>query len=330
MNNLLSIESTMPVEASDSPLGDHLTKRGHINVSSDATPSHIYYELYGSGPNKIVFINGMGADRQMWEPDVGEFLRHARYQCLVFDHRGTGFSDSAGGPLAYTSSSLAEDTRRLVDALGWDKINVVGASMGGMIALELACTHPDLIATLTLVVTHAGMTIPPLRGIMDSVAANFVSDPFVRFKRICGSLYPQEFLDSAPPPEAEARGCRTMLDYCADVAVRRSKYTKPMSLATFVGQVGVVFRHYVAPARLELLGKMLPDHQILIVTGDQDHLVRTSNSAYLADTIGRDKVTFEVYEGTGHGLHSQQAHRLVQSIDAMISRVCGSATEQSH
>ncbi|KAJ1718650.1 hypothetical protein LPJ53_006397, partial [Coemansia erecta] len=125
----------MPAEATDSPLHNHLVKRGNINVSSTEAPSSVYYELYGTGPDKLVFINGMRADRQMWEPVVQEFLAHPRYQCLVYDHRGSGYSDKIGGPLSYTSSALAADTKRLIDALGWDQVNIIGASMGGMVAL---------------------------------------------------------------------------------------------------------------------------------------------------------------------------------------------------
>ncbi|KAJ2102168.1 hypothetical protein GGI16_003271, partial [Coemansia sp. S142-1] len=91
--NLTSIDTTMPGEAGDSPIWEKLTKRGHVTISDGegkaATPLEIYYELYGTGSELVVFINGMGADRQMWEPNVSEFLKLERYQCLVYDNRGT-------------------------------------------------------------------------------------------------------------------------------------------------------------------------------------------------------------------------------------------------
>ncbi|KAJ1863776.1 hypothetical protein LPJ73_000437 [Coemansia sp. RSA 2703] len=329
MSSSLSVDACMPAEATDSPLHSHMVKRGHINVSATKNTSNIYYELYGTGPDKLVFINGMKADRQMWEPVVAKLLFRPRYQCLVYDHRGSGYSDSAGGPLSYTSSSMATDTKRLIDALGWHKVNVIGASMGGMVALTFACTYPETILTLTLVAAHAGMTIPPIRGTLRSLSASFISDPDKRWRRICSSLYPQEFLDLPPPPDIETSGCKNMLGYCAQVSARHKKYKKPMPFASLLGQLGVVFRHYVSPTKLKLLGKLFSNHQILIITGDQDLVVRPSNSAYIADTIGRDKVTFEVYEGTGHKLHVQQAHRLVQSIETMIARVCNLAIDQN-
>ncbi|KAJ1647479.1 hypothetical protein J3B02_003308 [Coemansia erecta] len=318
MSNILAIETIMPVEAPDSPISEQLAKRGHINVGTTTEPVNVYYEIYGSGSEKVVLVNGMGADRQMWEPDVAEFLKRGNYQCLVYDHRGTGFSDSTIGLFSYTSSSMAADLKVILDTLGWTKTNLVGASMGGMISLEFACNHTDMVNTLTLVVTHAGLTLPPWKGIMDSVYSNFQANSYERFRGICGSLYTKEYLESPAPADS---GCENMLEYCAVNALRRSKYSKPMPFMSFLGQVGVVFRHYVSPARLELLGKLLPNKQILVVTGDHDHMVKTSNSDYIADKIGRDKVIFEVFEKTGHGLHAQEATRLVSSIDSMITAV---------
>ncbi|KAJ1952117.1 hypothetical protein EC988_003722 [Linderina pennispora] len=94
-----------------------------------------------------------------------------------------------------------------------------------------------------------------------------------------------------------------------------------MSIWSFLGQVGTVFRHYVSPARLENLGNLLPDKQILVVTGDQDHMVRTSNSFYIADKIGRDRVRFEQIENAGHGVTNQCPDRFAKSIDTMVMEV---------
>ncbi|KAJ2400865.1 hypothetical protein GGI23_001762 [Coemansia sp. RSA 2559] len=326
MDNVTAIDTTMPVEAADSPIWKHLTKRGRIEVGNNSPDgvigSHkLYYELYGQGSERVVFVNGMGADRQMWEPNVNEFLRLSKYQCLVYDHCGTGFSDTSNhGILGATSSHLAMDLKHLMKALGWEKANIVGASMGGMVALEFACLYSEMVSTLTLAVTNAGLSLPPLRGMMDTVMVNFNSDPRKRFEGICGSIYTEKYLKSPAP---EGSGCSTMLDFCAANAVRRSKYTKPMPFSSFLSQVSIVFRHYVSPARLRALGERLPDKQILIITGDSDHLVRTSNSEHLADRIGRDHVVLEIFEGAAHGLNSQEHVKFVHCIDSMINRVNG-------
>ncbi|KAJ2536274.1 hypothetical protein EV175_006820, partial [Coemansia sp. RSA 1933] len=62
---------------------------------------------------------------------------------------------------------------------------------------------------------------------------------------------------------------------------------------------------------------------LLIVTGDSDHLVRTSNSEHLANRTGRDCVVFEVFEGAAHGLNSQEHVKFVNRIHEMITQVNG-------
>ncbi|KAJ2608155.1 hypothetical protein EV177_005127, partial [Coemansia sp. RSA 1804] len=62
----------------------------------------------------------MRADHHMWESNVEQFLKLGNYQCLVYDHRGTGHSDERGGILSITSSTLASDLKKLLTVLKWD------------------------------------------------------------------------------------------------------------------------------------------------------------------------------------------------------------------
>ncbi|KAJ2807247.1 hypothetical protein H4R20_001360 [Coemansia guatemalensis] len=322
----------MPVEAADSPIWEHLTKRGKINVKSssnnsdDKRPLHIYYEIFGTGSERVIFINGMNADRQMWEPNVCELLKRERYQCLVYDHRGTGLSDHNISPLSATSTSLACDLQQLLKALGWNKVNVIGASMGGMIAMEFVLHFPQMVNTLTLVATNAGLSLPPLRGILNTISANLTCNPLKRFQRICKSIYTQDYLQSPAPEDSD---CKNMLEFCAKNALRCSKNSKPMPFSSFIGQMGIVFRHHVSSTRLAALGHLLPGKRILIVTGDEDHMVRPKNSLHLADKIGREHVILEVFKGAGHGLNSQETAKFTASVVSMISAVANESISGS-
>ncbi|KAJ1904621.1 hypothetical protein LPJ81_002389 [Coemansia sp. IMI 209127] len=167
----------LPAEATDSPIWKHLQKRGHVDIHDSPTagvaPLNIYYEIYGSGAERIVFVTGMRADHQMWEANVEQMLKLGNYQCLVYDHRGTGHSDSGGGMLSITTSNLASDMKKLMTTLGWSKANIVGVSLGGMIALEFACNNAEMVKTLTLGATTSGFYIPPLTSIVDSYSLSF-------------------------------------------------------------------------------------------------------------------------------------------------------------
>ncbi|ORX65705.1 hypothetical protein DL89DRAFT_270772 [Linderina pennispora] len=187
-----------------------------------------------------------------------------------------------------------------------------------MVALEFACSYPQMVNTLTLAVTNAGLTVPPLRGMFDMLRCTFASSLISRHKLTCGMIFPDPFLRS---PSPEGSNCKTMLDFCVQRYIRWEMYTHPISFLPFLSQVGAVIRHHVSSTRLETLGKTLPNKQILIITGDQDHLVRISNSFYIAKKVGHKNVRFEQIEHAGHGVMTQYPERVSQCINTMIGEV---------
>ncbi|KAJ1673188.1 hypothetical protein EV182_005723, partial [Spiromyces aspiralis] len=88
-------EATVPPALSKEALTYKLlTKQGFVQVGKDrGCLGNVYYELYGTGEIKLVFVNGMGADRQIWEVNLQSFASQKEFQVCVFDHRGTGYSD---------------------------------------------------------------------------------------------------------------------------------------------------------------------------------------------------------------------------------------------
>jgi pimeloyl-ACP methyl ester carboxylesterase len=111
----------------------------------------IHYEIQGSG-EPIVFIGGLGADTFLWFRQVPELSK--QFRVIVFDNRGAGESDKPAEP--YTVSMFAADTAGLLQALGIAKANVVGASLGGLIAEEFALVYPQMVNRLVLASTGFG------------------------------------------------------------------------------------------------------------------------------------------------------------------------------
>ena len=105
----------------------------------------MYYELKGAG-RPVVLIGGLAGDARAWAPQV-EVLSKT-YQVLAFDNRGTGRSDCPPGP--YTTRLFAEDTVALMDALSLPAAHVIGRSMGGAIAQEVALNFPDRVRSLVI------------------------------------------------------------------------------------------------------------------------------------------------------------------------------------
>lgn len=124
----------------------------------DAEPSPIEhrgcrlaYSVRGDGP-PVLLIQGVAVHGDGWRPQV-DGLADA-YRCLSFDNRGMGRSQPLGVRLSV--GQMAEDARVLMDAQGWSSAHVVGHSMGGLIALELALGARERVRSLSLLCTFAG------------------------------------------------------------------------------------------------------------------------------------------------------------------------------
>jgi 3-oxoadipate enol-lactonase len=115
----------------------------------------IAYELRGTvrrGRPWLVLIQGMGFDRLGWEPVLGKLLR--RFRLVLVDNRGTGCSDRLAG--SFGVADMTDDVVAVLDAAGIRRAHVMGVSLGGMVAQELAITHPERVDGLVLACTTPG------------------------------------------------------------------------------------------------------------------------------------------------------------------------------
>lgn len=115
----------------------------------------IAYELRGTLYSRrpwLVLIQGMGFDRFGWEPVLRKLLRH--FRLVLVDNRGSGGSDLPTG--SFGVADMATDIVAVLDAAGVRRAHVMGASLGGMVAQELAVDHPERVAGLVLVSTTPG------------------------------------------------------------------------------------------------------------------------------------------------------------------------------
>jgi pimeloyl-ACP methyl ester carboxylesterase len=207
------------------------------------------------------------------------------HRCCHYDHLGVGDSDR--GPFFRTIPAMADDAVRVLDDLSWDRAHIVGVSMGGMIAQELALRSADRCRTLTLVATHGGApvaSLPTLRG-MRLFLQGLFGGAKQRMRSLPRLLYPDEFLESIGP-----QAIRSHLDV---------RLGHPPALRTVLGQLYAVWRHSTE-SRLSQI--VLPT---LLVRPGKDILIRPTQTDRLAPRIANSHVLR--FDDAGHGVTFQKA-----------------------
>ena len=111
---------------------------------------NIAYDVVGEG-EPLILIMGLGGSRRSWIFQKRAFQKH--FKVITFDNRGVGGSDKPDGP--YSMVMMADDIIGLMDYLGIEKAHILGVSMGGMIAQEIAINYPERINKLVLCCTFA-------------------------------------------------------------------------------------------------------------------------------------------------------------------------------
>ncbi|WP_119343893.1 alpha/beta fold hydrolase [Facilibium subflavum] len=121
-----------------------------------ANQVNLYYEQHGQGED-IILISGLSADHNAWALLMPQLTKSHRV--TVFDNRGAGQSALPDGN--YTISQMVEDTGALMNQLNIQSAHIIGHSMGGMIAQQLALTYPDKVKSVCIVCSRAS---PYTRG----------------------------------------------------------------------------------------------------------------------------------------------------------------------
>lgn len=109
--------------------------------------ARLFYRVDGKPDGApLVLLNSLGSGTGLWDPVMPAL--GARYRILRMDKRGHG--QSTGTPGAYTMAMLADDTRAVMDAAGFERATVGGISIGGMIAMQLALDTPERVERLII------------------------------------------------------------------------------------------------------------------------------------------------------------------------------------
>lgn len=266
-----------------------LVKVGDLNV-----------ECYVDGDDDrppLLMIMGLGGQARSWGPPFQEALRR-HYRTIRYSHRGTGLSDKPGGDL--TVRLMADDAAGLLGALGIPRAHVLGISMGGMVAQELALNHPEAVQGLVLGCTNCGpahsVPTPP-----ESIAR------FAQIQAISLDERIQQFWEMTVTP-GFIETDKSFLD-----EIIRIHLDSPTPWETFG-------RQFMAIQSFDTYDR-LPNIQAptLIIHGDQDLLVPAGNAEVLAGRIPNSQV--RIIPGVGHCFFWEKPAESGEAIVEFLSSV---------
>jgi pimeloyl-ACP methyl ester carboxylesterase len=258
----------------------------------EANDQTLYYEDHGEG-EPLVCVMGLAADVLAWTLQLPAFS--AAHRTIVFDNRDAGRSSQSPGP--YEVADMARDTLALADAVGLDSFHLLGYSMGGAIAQEVACQAPERVRTLTLAVTYAagGAWARKLSDTWGSRVHQLSREEHIDELML---LNHSEAFYENPEGVAYVRGMMLQNPH-------------PQPPEAFCRQLAASSRH---DARDRLGSLALPVH---VIGCERDLLVPVWKSQELAELIPGAKLT--VLEDAPHGACIEQAEEFNRAVVEFIA-----------
>jgi pimeloyl-ACP methyl ester carboxylesterase len=245
-------------------------------VPTVSTPAaELHYERAGSG-EPLLLIQGMSGTHVAWGEPFLAALRES-FDVTAFDNRGIGFSAPIDGP--FTIAEMAEDTAALMEALELESAHVVGISMGGMIAQDLALAHPERLRSLTLGCTYCG---GPGSGLMPEENARKLLEGMASGDREKAIRAAYE-VNLSPGFRADESRFAAFHEMATSV---------PAAKETIQLQIQAIFGHDTSGRLGEISAPTL------IVHGTEDGVLPYPNGELIASLMPGAR--FEALEGVGH------------------------------
>jgi len=262
---------------------------------------NLQYEIAGQG-SPVFLIQGVGVVGEGWRLQVAA-LKH-RFQTLIFDNRGIGKSVPCSGPVSI--EAMAEDARALMDAAGWESAHVVGHSMGGVIAQQLALDCPRRLRSLSLLCTFA-------RGKDAARLAPWVLWMTLRTRIGTRRMRRRAFLEMLCPPAALQTADTDALAARFGALIGRDLAEQPP----------ILMKQLMAMGRHDSYGRLgeLRNIPTLVVSAEHDRIALPHYGQTLANAIPGAR--FELLRDASHGVIIDTPNRvnelLVQFFDSVIA-----------
>jgi 3-oxoadipate enol-lactonase len=231
----------------------------------------------------------VGVGRWGWEPVADRLAR--RFQVITIDNRGIGASDTPPGH--YSTRVMADDVLAVLDDAGIQQASVVGTSLGGMIAQELALAHPERVDRLVLVATIPGGS----RSRPMPLATTYL---FAWAPLMTSQAKLQQFVHTTLGPETLRRRPKV----ARRLAARKLAHPQSPHAWRAQTEAGMLFNPLGRQRRIT--------QPTLVVQGTADRVVAPGNAEVLAGLLPNASV--QRFDGAGHLLYWEQPKRFVRVV----------------
>jgi 3-oxoadipate enol-lactonase len=256
-----------------------------------ANGTALYYEDTGGPGAPIVFSHGLLWNTTLFAPQIAALK--SRYRCIAYDHRGQGRSaDDVGRTI--DMKTVTDDAAALIEALGLGSVHFCGLSMGGIVAMRLAISRPDLVRSLVLLDTTADPEPQKLKYRMLNLIVRYFGFAAV-VKAVMPALYGKSTLQD--PARAEE-----VLEWRQQLAANRPSIWRAAA--------GVFERKSIYE---ELNNISVPT---LVAVGEEDVGTPPAMAARIAGAIAGAKLM--VIPGAGHGSTVEQPAVVTAAIGAFL------------
>lgn len=238
-----------------------------------------YRELGAMSGVPVIFLNHLAAVLDNWDPRVVDGIA-AKHRVIVFDNRGIGASE---GSTPDTIEAMARDAIAFIRALGFEQVDLLGFSLGGMVSQVIAELEPQLVRKMILAGTG------PAGGVgIDKVTHVTILDMlkgYLTFKD------PKQYLFFT----TTANGRRESGKFIKRLKERTEDRDKPISIGAFRTQLKAI--HAWGAQRPSDLSTI--QQPVFVANGDNDRMVPTSNTFDLAKRLPNSEI--KIYPDAGHG-----------------------------
>ena len=257
-----------------------------------------YRELGQATGTPVIFLTHLAANLDNWDPRVVDGIA-ARHRVITFDNRGVGASS---GKVPDTVEAMANDAITFIRALGFDQVDLLGFSLGGMIAQVIALEERHLVRKLIL--TGTGPAGGEGIDKVTRIANRDLARALLTFRD------PKAYLFFT----RTANGKRSAKEFLSRLKERTENRDKAMSLSGYRAQLKAIHRWgRQQPADLSVITQ-----PVLVANGDHDRMVPTNNTVDLDRRLPNSELV--IYPDAGHGGIFQHHREFIATALEFIDR----------